>query len=462
MAVSPPLREGKGRARWNTRLLLAARRSVECEREKTGGFKPGGRMASFEKRVRRNRVDRAGAEQLARKLDSNRKLPWGLAGATAIVLALVFCLLDAAPSGAQSPVNPAKAVVGTWQGTLHSGRDLRTVIKITRADDETLKSTFYSIDQNAGSIPVTSTTLDGSTLKFSIDLIDGSYEGKLSADGNSITGTWKQGANSLPLNFARATPETEWAIPTPPPRLPPMAADANPTFEVATIKPTKPGTPGKYFSVQGRRFMTGGTTLTDMIKFAYGVHQQQIVGAPDWMSSEKYDISAEPDGEGAPNDRQWKTMLQKLLADRFQLKFHHEKRELTVYALTIGKGGPKLTKSTGDPNGLPSMFFRGLGYLPARNATMADFAGVLQGAVLNRPVVDQTGLTGRFDFTLKWTPDETQFSDLGGYKPPATENPDAPPDLFTAIQQELGLKLESTKAPVDVLVIDHVERPSAN
>jgi uncharacterized protein (TIGR03435 family) len=93
---------------------------------------------------------------------------------------------------------------------------------------------------------------------------------------------------------------------------------------------------------------------------------------------------------------------------------------------------------------------------------MADLAEAMGQAILDRPVVDQTGLTGKFDFRLTWTPDETQFGAVGGYRPTAAENPDAAPDLFTAIQAELGLKVLPTKAPVDVLVIDHIERPSAN
>ena len=100
--------------------------------------------------------------------------------------------------------------------------------------------------------------------------------------------------------------------------------------------------------------------------------------------------------------------------------------------------------------------------LPVQNATMADFAGVMQSAVLDRPVVDQTGLTGRYDFTLKWTPDETQFSGMGIRVPPPTGDASAAPGLFTAIQEQLGLKFEATKAPVDVLVVDRAERPSDN
>jgi bla regulator protein blaR1 len=180
------------------------------------------------------------------------------------------------------------------------------------------------------------------------------------------------------------------------------------------------------------------------------------------MGTDKFDLAAQPDGEGQPNDKQWKTMIQKLLTDRFQLAFHREKKELSVYAITVGKTGPKLTKSEGDPNGLPGLFFRGLGVLPARNATMADFAGVMQAAVLDRPVIDHTGLAGRYDFTLTWTPDEFQFGGLG-MKPPTASNDSATaPDLFTAMQQQLGLKLEATKAPAEILVIDRVEKPSEN
>jgi len=320
---------------------------------------------------------------------------------------------------------------------------------------------MYSIDQGGQPINASAITLQGSTVKMSVAGIGGTFEGKLSADGATITGTWSQGA-PLPLELKRATAQTEWTIPEPPARPKPMAADADPVFEVATIKPSKPEAQGKGFQIGGRQMFTINTSLSDLMTFAYGLHPRQITGGPAWLESEVYDLEAKPDGEGQPNDKQWKTMLQKLLADRFKLTFHRDKKELSVYAIVVAKGGPKLTKSEGDPNGLPGLFFRGLGVLPARNANMADFAGVMQGAVLDRPVVDQTGLQGRFDFTLTWTPDEFQFTSLGVRVPHPTDDPAAPPDLFTAIQQQLGLRLESTKAPAEVLVIDRVEKPSAN
>ncbi len=288
----------------------------------------------------------------------------------------------------------------------------------------------------------------------------GTYEGRLSADGSAIEGTWSQGAASLRLTLKRATSETAWAIPEPPARLKPMPAAATPSFEVASIKLSKPDAPGKAITVRGRLFSTVNTTLSDLLTFAYGLHPRQVTGGPAWLETEKFDLTAQPQGEGQPNDKQWRGALQTLLADRFKLAFHRDRKELPVYALTVTRTGHKLTKNDSDPNGLPALFFRGLGVLPVRNATMVDFAGTMQAVVLDRPVVDQTGLAGRYDFTLSWTPDETQFGGRGAQAPPPGDNASAPPGLFTAIQEQLGLRLESTRAPVDVLVVDRVEKPS--
>jgi uncharacterized protein (TIGR03435 family) len=358
----------------------------------------------------------------------------------------------------------AQDLTGTWQGTLTlpNGKELRTVMKIAKADGGALRGQMFSIDQGAGAIPINPVTLQGTTVKMSMPGIGGTYEGKLEADGDSITGNWKQGPEPIALNLKRATPQTAWAIPEPPPPPKPMAADANPEFDVATIKPATPDRPGKAFLVRGRQFSTINTTLADLITFAYGIHAKQITGAPSWVETEKFDVAAQPNGEGQPNEKQWKAMVQKLLADRFKLAFHRDKKELSVYAIVVGKNGPKLTKSESTSN-LPGLFFRGLGNLPCTNATMADLASVLQGAVLDRPVVDQTGITGRYDFTLLWTPDEFQFGCAAAkMPPPPATNGAAPPDLFTAMQEQLGLKLESTKAQAEVFVIDKVSKPTEN
>ena len=215
-------------------------------------------------------------------------------------------------------------ITGTWQGTLHAGKDLRTVLKITK-DGGTLKGTFYSIDQGGQGIPLSSISLQGTTFKFAIAAINGTYEGKLAnTDATAITGFWSQGGpNPLALDLTLANDKTAWTIPEPPPPVVPMAADATPSFEVATIKPSKPDAPGKAFGLRGRNFSTLNTTLTDLITFAYDLQPRQITGGPAWMESDKYDLAAIPDKPGVPNTKQLKTMVEKLLTDRFQLKFHH-------------------------------------------------------------------------------------------------------------------------------------------
>jgi len=364
-----------------------------------------------------------------------------------------------------SPALAQQNIVGTWQGSLKGPQqELRTVIKISMTDAEKLSAVFYSIDQRSPAIPVNTITRNGSTLKMGITALNGTYEGRISADGNTIEGTWTQGA-SMPLTLTRATNETAWAIPEPPPPPKPMPADARPAFEVATIKPSDPNRPGKLFTVRGQEVITINTTLNDLITMAYDLHVKQITGAPSWMDSEKYDITGKPEIPGQPNVTQLKVMIQKLLTERFQLTFHKEKKELAVYAITVVKGGEKVTKSQSDPNALPGLFFgraqAGMNF-NVRNATIAEVASVLQGSVLDKPVLDQTGLKEKYDFTLKFTPDPGQMTGLGGAPPPPPDNIEAPPDIFAAFQQQLGLKLESTRAPADVIVIDKVEKPSAN
>jgi uncharacterized protein (TIGR03435 family) len=209
--------------------------------------------------------------------------------------------------------------------------------------------------------------------------------------------------------------------------------------------------------------MTINTNLNDIMTFAYGLHAKQIVGAPAWFSTDKFDIDGVPDVEGQPSSKQFKLLFQSVLTDRFKLTFHHDKKELSVYALTVGKAGPKMTETIHQPNDPKNFIFRGKpGNLMVTNSTMKDFCDGMQAAVMDKPVVDQTGLTARYDFNLNWTPDESQFESMGGFKPPATEDPNAPPVLSTAMQEQLGLKFEATKAPAEVFVIDHVEKPSAN
>ena len=363
---------------------------------------------------------------------------------------------------AQSPT--AKGIDDTWQGTLHlTQRDLRIVLKISRGPDGALAGTMYSIDQGGQAIKTSSISFADGTLKLAIQMLDMTYEGKLSADGKSIPGTFTQGNQPNPLVLERATPETAWAIPEAPKQIPPMPADAKPVFEVMTIKPSPPEQQGKLFSVQGGSFVTVNTTLMDLIKFAYGMQDKQVENLPDWASSQKYDLNGKPDIPGMPNPDQLRNMVRQALADRFQLKFHEDKKEMSAYVLFVAKGGEKMEKAAPDSGALPALFFRGLGVLTVRNATMEDFCHLMQEAVLDRPVVDETELQGRYNFLLKWTPDESQFGGMGIKVPPPSDAADAPPPLYTAITEQIGLRLEAmSKASVHVLAVDHVDHPSAN
>jgi uncharacterized protein (TIGR03435 family) len=240
-----------------------------------------------------------------------------------------------------------------------------------------------------------------------------------------------------------------------------MAPEANLAFEVATIKLSRPGDqrPPEIL-IQPGRLSTTNKTIMDLITYAYSLSPGQIVNGADWLDT-KYDLVGQsPAGAGQPNQRQWKVMLQKLLADRFSLSVHRDKKEVSIYALTVTKAGPKLAPSAGDQNGPPTLAIRARGRFAARNATMVDFAGELQ-AWLDRPVIDQSGISGRYDFALNWTPDDFQASRLSAFPAPQQLNGEVP-DLFTAAQEQLGLKLESTRGTVEVLVIDSIQKPTEN
>jgi len=363
----------------------------------------------------------------------------------------------------------AQNIAGTWQGTLrlngaNGSVDLRTVMKISQADNESLRGVFYSIDQDPTPIAMTSITLKGTAVKVSLVQLNGTFDGSLSADGNAISGKWTQGGRTIPLNLVRATNQTAWTIPEPPPA-PMMAATAKPAFTVATIKPSRPDAPRGGYGFRGQDVTTTNVTVNWMIKLAYNMHARQIVGGPAWLDSAKYDTVGRPDTPGQPSRDQMKLMIQGLLADRFQLRFHIEKRELPVYAMVVLKTGAKITPSAGDPNAFPGIGFgQGPGVLSlvGRNTTLDGVANGLQSNILDKPVVNQTGLTGRYDLLLRFTPDASQVANFGGLAPGNAADPDSPPDIFLAFQQQLGLKLESTKAFVDVIVIEKVERPSEN
>jgi len=229
-------------------------------------------------------------------------------------------------------------------------------------------------------------------------------------------------------------------------------------FAVATIKPSAPDTT-TITQFRGNRFVTQGTTFIDLFKYAYNVNPSQVVGGPEWLRTEKFDVVADPETEKRPNSDQMKALLQQLLVERFHLQMHHGQKLLSVYALMKTADTPKLKESAGNPAGIPTVFYSPHGELSVGNATMANFATFLQRFVLDRPAVDQTGIPGHFDLELRWTP-ESLSSDTKASDP--TADATAAPGLFTAIKEQLGLKLEAKKAETDVFVIDRVDQPSEN
>jgi uncharacterized protein (TIGR03435 family) len=255
---------------------------------------------------------------------------------------------------------------------------------------------------------------------------------------------------------------------------------ALPSFEVASIKLDRSNSGLRSTRLTPGRFSTTGISAKSLIEFAYSVEfYVQLSGGPSWISSNKYDVEAKVDDALAAKLQklplreradQVRLMVRSLLADRFKLKVSYATRELPIYALVVAKGGPKLTPAAntgkdsfrmgGTSNGTTNE-------LVATDASMGSLSVTLgREPELERPVVDETGLTGRYDFKLHWTPEvlSPQGNDTNGStaldKAPLTDS--SGPSLFTALREQLGLKLESRKGPVEILVIDHIERPSAD
>jgi uncharacterized protein (TIGR03435 family) len=279
---------------------------------------------------------------------------------------------------------------------------------------------------------------------------------------NSAFTPIKNFQGDLSSHLVRATMDTGSEIPQPLP-LKPMAADADPTLNVIMLKRSDPSDlKGSILATgKGRNFSAHNQSLASLIEFAYAIHLKQIVNGPEWIDEERFDIAAVPDLDGLPSYPQSLSMLQKLLSSRFGLTFHRDRRQLSAYVLTVGKDSPKgLTENSSAP-ALPAMSFRrvaGAVVLSANNATTGDLAKVLQQVVLDRPVVDRTGLAERYDFTLTWAPGGDRNDPLS----PISDDPNAPPILLNAVREQLNLRLDPVQIPADVLVIDHVEQPSEN
>jgi uncharacterized protein (TIGR03435 family) len=296
-------------------------------------------------------------------------------------------------------------------------------------------------------------SLQGAEVRFAVASVESSYQGRVSEDGGTIAGAWTLGGATYPLNLTRVTGDAVWEISKEDAL---MAKDADPGWEVVSVKVRDPNLPSNSQStgMKGRQFTMVNRSVQAMLLQAYGLHKKQLVGGPGWIETERWDVAGVPDVPGHPNHKQAQTLTRKLLQERFGLKVHMEMREMPVYVLSAAKAGEKMARSTGDPNGPPDESDNGNGGLETMrltNVSMGEFAPDL-GSYLDRPVVDQTGLAGRYDFQVRFTVDESR----------APADGSAPPGLFTAIQEQLGLKVEPGKAMVEVVVVDAVERASAN
>jgi uncharacterized protein (TIGR03435 family) len=263
---------------------------------------------------------------------------------------------------------------------------------------------------------------------------------------------------------------------------PDVTADVKvPTFDVVSVKPNKSDSGMVRIMANPDGYSASNVSLKTLVQSAYGIREDLVSGAPSWADSARFDIDAKVAGSDVDalkklSPEQRRLILQPLLADRFKLKAHTETKQLPVYELVLAKGGSKLKEAAaGDtyangikgPDGVGrgGMMRMGRGQLTAQGVPITSLTNTLSQQ-LHRTVIDKTGLTGKYDIELNWTPDQgsdPMFKGADGAQQRPDSAPDASgPSIFTALQEQLGLKLQSAKGPVETLVIDHVEMPSEN
>jgi len=259
-------------------------------------------------------------------------------------------------------------------------------------------------------------------------------------------------------------------------------SEALPAWDVVSIKPNQSNAMMIRVNMKPDGISMTGMPMHMILREAFGVTNDRLLGEPDWVNSERYDVEAKVAPEDAPKlkdltpQERWE-MLRAALEERCALKFHHETRELTVYALVVAKGGPKLQPAkpedkTGEPGPGRGLGARSAGMsigdkgmtMTGHGSSMAFIARTLS-LQMGSTVVDKTGLTGIYDYTLQFAPDENMRGEMPsavGLPGPDDAAGSQGPSIFTAVQEQLGLKLEARKEPVDVVVIDHMEKPTEN
>jgi uncharacterized protein (TIGR03435 family) len=355
----------------------------------------------------------------------------------------------------------AQSIAGTWQGTLSMttqqgasvNRDIRLVFTIEKSPNSGFRGgiTFIDFDR---SMPLTSVTLSAPDVAFAQGDAGFTFRGKLSPDGQSITGTWMQNNRSFPLTLQLATAETLWKREGPA-ALPPMAADADPSYEVATIKPANADEQHPVFDLRAHRFNATGTSAKELIKTVWNIRGRQVIGGPPWLEDRKFDIVAEPDTPGRPSEEQSRAMIHKLLTDRFHLVAHTDTQLYPVLALTLDPKAPRPTSSDPKYSDNVSMFGRRDGddmVLHISGATIPQMLGFIMNTFQARQLVDETGLTGTYNITLRLT---------GIAQGGPVSDEDFGNALVQAAQQA-GFKFIAKKEPLLVVVVDHIDPPTPN
>jgi len=226
-------------------------------------------------------------------------------------------------------------------------------------------------------------------------------------------------------------------------------ASPRPAFEVASVKSSGPDDPYRFRLSPAGRYLATSVSLRVLVANAYMVPEMRVLNGPGWTDSEKFNIEAKVGAELPPwpdSNREISLRLQSLLEDRFRLQIHREARDISVYNLVVSKGGPRLKTAPPDESAGYDM---AAGRIRSMAVPLEYLTGILP-TLLGRPVIDRTGLAGKFDYVLTFSPAGTDAADTGG------------PSIFTALQEQLGLKLESSRASIDFFVIDHAEKPDAN
>jgi uncharacterized protein (TIGR03435 family) len=241
-----------------------------------------------------------------------------------------------------------------------------------------------------------------------------------------------------------------------------LKTSEEPRFDVVAIKPNADGDYRVYVGPPvGGRFSATGITLRLLMRYRYDVQDLQITGGPRWIGTDRWNIEAKAAGvPGRLPAEQQSRMIRALLADRFQLKVHTEKKKrVPAYALVVLKNGPKLHENAGDPG--PVVHVE-RGHMSFQKVRLAALTAQLTRQ-LGKPVIDMTNLAGEYDLVLDWVPEPGENSAIPGQPgPPEPASENNGPSIFTALQEQVGLRLAPAKAPLDVLVIDHVEKPSEN